>query len=425
MTVPDGLVAPSPNAEPGEPALRWSSRAHSIDEVQAELDRIWSAIWDASQQADGQDRRVAARSSVMNLVVVASRGEVGERAAAVVHGLTGRHPSRTIIVTPADPDGPTWLDAQVQAHCILPTEDSPETCAELVYLTAGGESGQHLAGLVAPLLVHDLPVTVWFPNEPRFGARSTRNLLRMADRILVDGSTWSGAGLEQLAELARLPGAFDCEVGDFALLRQARWREAIASSFDLPRLAPFLGSIRRMTVAYAARRGTPGATNVVKPIYHLGWLASRLEMTVVEPLRQGDEPWSAFHGLLRSGHRRVEVGLRPIESDLVGGTTIEVQLLAERGHDELIAVVTGQAEGVTVATSVNGKPMPDRHYLAPRRREADLLAETLEDSAAHPITAEALAMATALIGKPLPGHPQHGGIHADTIPRADDATEAA
>jgi glucose-6-phosphate dehydrogenase assembly protein OpcA len=425
MPAAEGLVAPSPTTEPGQPALRWSSRAHSIDEVQAELDHIWSAIWDASQQTDSPDRRIAARTSVMNLVVIAGRGEVGERAAAVVHGLTGRHPSRTIIITPADPDGPSWLDAQVQAHCVLPTEDSPETCAELVYLTAGGESGQHLAGLVAPLLVHDLPVTVWWASEPRFSARSTRSLLQMADRVLVDGSSWSPDGLEQLGQLARLPGDFDCQVADFALLRQARWREAIASSFDLPRLAPFLGSIRQMSVDYAARRGTRGATNVVKPVYHLAWLAARLGMAVVEPLRQSDEPWSSYHGLLRSERRRVEIALRPIESDLSGGTTIEVEILAERGHESLRAVVTGQADGVTVATSVNEQPLPDRHYLAPRRREADLLAETIEDAASHPITAEALAMATALIGKPLPGHPQHGGIHADVIPQRGAAAEAA
>ena len=66
----------------------------------------------------------------MNLVVVARRPEIGERCAAIVEGLTGRHPSRTLIVSPADPDGPSWLDAQIQAHCVLPRETAPETCSE-------------------------------------------------------------------------------------------------------------------------------------------------------------------------------------------------------------------------------------------------------------------------------------------------------
>ena len=402
---PDGGLVTPPETKLGEPMLRWSSRTHSIAGVEAELERIWEAIWAASDRDGSQDRRVAARSSVMNLVVVAGRGETGERAAAVIHGLTGRHPSRTIIVTPADADGPSWLDAHVQAHCVLPTADSPETCAELVYLTVGGEAGQHLAGLVAPLLVHDLPVTVWWPGEPRLESRTARDLLAMADRVIVDGAGWGGDGLGRLAELARLPAAFSVQVADFAMLRQSRWREAIASSFDLPRLLPFLGGIRRMSVGYAARRGTPGATNVVKPLYHLAWLASRLGMMVEAPLAQGQDAWSSYRGRLRAGRRHVEAELRPMESDTAGGTTLEVAILAEHGSERLTTVVTGQADGVTVATSVDDRPMPDRHYLAPRRVEADLLAETIEDSESHAISAEAMAMASALVGHPLPDHP--------------------
>jgi len=376
--------------------LRWSSRASSIEGVQAELARIWASVSLAMPGEDGEERRVAARSSVMNLVVVAGRGEIGERAAAVIHGLAGRHPSRTIIVTPADPDGPSWIDAQVQAHCVLPSHESPETCAELVYLTCGGEAGQHLAGLVAPLLVHDLPVTVWWPDEPRLESSGARELLHMADRLLVDGSGWPGDGLDRLAMLASLPGRFDLDVADFALVRQSRWREAIASSFDLPRLRPFLGWIRSMSVGYAAHDGAPRATNVVKPIYHLAWLASRLGMTVVEPLAAGREPWSGYAGELRAGRRRIAAGLRPIASTAPGGTTLEVALTARRRREVLEVRVTAQAEGVTVDTIVDGERMPDRHYLAARRREGDLLAETIEDAGAHPLAAEALAMAAGL-----------------------------
>jgi len=405
-----GVVVPK-DPTPGIPMLRWSSRAHSIAACQVELDRIWRSIslttpgvpsGDDSSPV-GEERRVAARSSVMNLVVVAARGETGERAAAVIHGLTGRHPSRTIIVSPADPDGPAWIDAQVQAHCVLPTPDSPETCAELIYLTAGGESGGHLAGIVAPLLVHDLPCTVWWPSEPRLQTHATKDLLRMADRVLVDGSGWSGDGLDRLAHLAALPAEYNVEIADFALLRQSRWREAIASSFDLPRLMPFLGSIREITVRYAAHDGTPRTTNVVKPIYHLAWLASRLGMVVVEPMAAVDEAWSGYHGILRSGRRHVAISLEPIESDNVAGSTLEVEIGAQRGGHMLIARVTGQADGVTVATTVDGDQLPDRHYLVPRRREGELLAETIEDAGAHPITAEALAMAAALVGRPAPG----------------------
>jgi glucose-6-phosphate dehydrogenase assembly protein OpcA len=381
----------------GQPMLRWQSRAKSIDGVAAELGRIWSSISLTAEGPGGDERRVAARSSVMNLVVIAGRGEIGERVAATVDGLTGRHPSRTLIVTPADPDGPAWLDAQVQAHCVLPSETAPETCSEMVYLTLGGESGQHLSGIVAPLLIHDLPVTVWWPGEPHFEGRSARELLPMADRVLVDGSGWSGDGLKGLTAMAELPGRFDVEVADFAMLRQARWREAIASTFDRPALLPYLAHLDRIEVRYAASDGTPGVANVVRPLYHVAWLASRLEMTVVEPMRAGAEAWSGYDGLLRRGRRRVPVLLRPEESAAPRGTTLAVVLHAKRTGSQLSVEVTAYADGVLVRASRDRKAMPERRFLSPRMREAELLAETIETPGRDPIGAAVLDMAARLV----------------------------
>ena len=381
----------------GQPVLRWQSRAKSLDGITAELGRIWSSIALTAEGPDGEERRVAARTSVMNLVVIAGRGEVGERVASIVEGLTGRHPSRTLIVTPADPDGPAWLDAQVQAHCVLPSDAAPETCSELVYLTCGGESGQHLSGLVAPLLIHDLPVTVWWPGEPHFESPSARKLLPMADRVLVDGSGWTGDGMAGIAAMAKLPARHDIEIADFAMLRQARWREAIASTFDRPALLPFLGHLDRIEVHYAARDGAPGTANVVRPMYHVAWLASRLDMAVEEPFRPGTAPWSGYTGLLRHGRRRVQVALRPMESEAPRGTTLIVQLHATRSRSQLWVEVTAQADGVVVQASLDGNPMPERRFLAPRKREADLLAETIETAGRDPLAAAVLATAAKLV----------------------------
>jgi glucose-6-phosphate dehydrogenase assembly protein OpcA len=389
-------VSTAPGAV-GQPVLRWQSRAKTLDGITAELGRIWSSIALTAEGPDGEERRVAARTSVMNLVVIAGRGEVGERVAAIVEGLTGRHPSRTLIVTPADPDGPAWLDAQVQAHCVLPSDTAPETCSELVYLTCGGESGQHLSGLVAPLLIHDLPVTVWWPGEPHFESRSAGELLPMADRVLVDGSGWAGDGLPGLAAMAHLPARFDLEIADFAMLRQARWREAIASTFDRPALLPFLAHLDRIEVHYAASDGTPGAANVVRPLYHVAWLASRLGMAVEEPFRAGSAPWSGYQALLRHGRRKVPAALHPMESEAPRGTTLIVQLHATRSGAQLWVEVTAQADGVMVQASLDGDPMPERRFLAPRKREADLLAETIETAGRDPLAAAVLATAARLV----------------------------
>jgi len=398
--------------------MRWSSTAHTIDEIEQELARIWAQpnlMIDPSE--DGGGRHIAARTSGMNLVVIARQPEDGAKAAETISKLTGRHPSRTVVVLAADPDGPPWLDARIQAHCVLPRADAPETCTELIFLTAGGETGRHLSALVAPLLIHDLPVTVWWPGEPPLGAVPTQTLLESTDRLVVDASIWSGDGLARLRQLASLYDRFPrLSIRDFALVRQSRWREAIASVFDMPEYTPFLGSIRRMAVGYATRdeTGAPGSTNVVKPLYHVAWLGSRLGMHPVAPLapaeargrtapvrlRPGERPpmHRGLAGRMRSGSGDVSVVIRPVASPMPPGTTLRVEILAERRGSELRADVTAEAENVHVHTWLDGVQYMDRTFKAPRRNDVDLLGEALEVGGREPVAVETLRMAAELAG---------------------------
>jgi len=358
---------------------------------------------------------------VMNLVVIARTGELAERSAATIQALTGRHPSRTIVVQSADADGPSWIDARVEAHCILPREDAAETCAETIHLTAGGEAGRHLSAIVTPLIIHDLPVTVWWPGEPPFGALAARELLASADRLVVDGSTWSGDGLARLGQMADLLESSRLAISDFALVRQYRWREAIASIFDDPDFLPYLRSLRRIAVTYATHdeTGASGSTNLVKPIYHVAWLASRLGLHVVKPLtavevkgvsgsttgaRSRSAPGTrsvvgrGAAATLSGGRSEIGVVIKPVVSTMPAGTTLRVELRADRRGSELRADVTAEVDTVHVRVWQDGVEALDRRFLAARRADVDLLAEAIEAASRDHVTVGILQAAAALIG---------------------------
>jgi hypothetical protein len=150
-------------------------------------------------------------------------------------------------------------------------------------------------------------------------------------------------------------------------------------------------------VHYAARTGAPNEANVVRPLYHAAWLAARLGMTCESPIVAGAEPWSGYDGMLRHGRRRVPIHLQPVESTAPSGTTLVVELHATRGRSQLWVEVTAYADGVVVQASLDGEPMPERRFLAPRKREADLLAETIETAGRDHISTEVLAMAARLV----------------------------
>ncbi len=410
----DAVVPFGVAGAPGEPTLRWAGHATSVAGIEQELGRIWSLPQALAARGGAGERLVAARTSVLNLVVVARSPELGEWAASTIAIGTGRHPSRTLIVVPTDPDGPAWLRADVRAYCMVPRPDAPETCAEQVYVTAGGDAGRHVEAIVAPLLVHDLPVTVWWPGDPPFGTAPAEALVGLADRVVVDGSRWTGDGLDRLRALAALARP-SLPISDFALMRQARWREAVAAIFDHDAFLPYLRSLRRVAVTYATHGGphAEAATNLVKPIYHVAWLASRLELQVTKPLARAGratgggrarplpgaapEPGRGLRALLASDRGPdVEVVVHPVVSGMPGGTTLRVELLAERRGSELRAEVTAEADTVHVRVWQDGVEALGRVFHAARRTDADLLAEAIEAGGRDLVAEGTLAMADRL-----------------------------
>jgi hypothetical protein len=241
-------------------------------------------------------------------------------------------------------------------------------------------------------------------------------LVATADRLVVDGAHWSGDGLDRLVALAGLARP-SLPISDFALMRQSRWREAVAAIFDRAELLPYLGALRRIAVTYATHGG-PGsemATNLVKPIYHVAWLASRLDLRVARPLARVDpragarrarptagsppDPGRGLRATLaRERGAGVEVVVRPVVADAPGGTTLRVELLAERRGSELRAEVTAEADSVHVRAWQDGVESLERTFHAARRTDADLLTEAIEAGGRDTVAEATLAMAARLAG---------------------------
>ncbi len=335
---------------------------------------------------------------MLNLVVVAGDQGSAEKCAATILGAASRHASRSLILSAVDPEGPAGLEARIDALAMSPAGGRAETGAETVHVVVRGETGLHLASIIVPLLVHDLPVALWWPNDPPLGSHRADRLLPIADRLIVDGSAWTGNGLDLLGLLAVAAEQHQLVVADWALLRQARWREAIASVYDLPDLRPHLGAVRRIEVEYAAAEpGDPaGKTNVVRPLYHVAWLASRLGMTVAEPVnRESDGRRTAT---LRQKDHAVEVVLRPVVSDLGAGSTVRVKIVSRLRGAELVGEVAAGDRSVEVMVWDNGRERVRRVYVAPRLTDVDLLGRAVEEGAADPVAVHALAMAGRLLG---------------------------
>ena len=359
---------------------RWHVRARSISECVAQLGQVWTMASEKNEHDDPSGAmRVRMRTSVLTLVVVAPRPEIAERALAAINALHQRHPSRAIVVSPADPDGPSTLDAHIYAECQVSDRSDAEMCTEQILIKTGGELSQHLSRVVTPLLIHDLPVVLWWPDDPAFGLRHFADVVGTADRLLVDSGSFNEDGGKRLAGLATVVSE-GVSVTDIGWLRLTLWRELLAGLFDHPLLTRELEHIRSVRIDFARPTST---VRVSKAAFYLGWLASRLSWEVARPLAHGRGDEDMLRGAFRVGRREIAVELRPVRATLDGsqraaGSLVRVDIEATRAKSTVRARITRQADHLLATADWNGAQVSRRAGRLEPFDETPFIAEALE-----------------------------------------------
>ena len=346
----------------------WVERGTTVGAIAAHLAQLWTSPLSGGDSTVTEKGMAHARASVLNLIVMVPDEASANRVVETMIGLGARHPSRAIVLA-ADPKaaGPT-LNASITAHCNPGPEGAEPICFEVVVLSVHGEAADHLAGIVAPLLIHDLPTHIWWPGDPPFADPIFDQLVEMGDRVLVDSDEFSDLlhGLRRLTTLRRRSG-----VGDLAWQRLAWWQELTAEFFDAPRFRRYLPNLNRLTIRYAippthkprrARKArgvlhTPSnvSSPLAGPMLYAGWIASRIEWrryATTLPLKDGN-----LRLKLEGRHEMVDLQVEAVETDaLPPGELVAVRLRAfgemgaaefiiERSTDE--AVVASNADGMT------------------------------------------------------------------------------
>jgi glucose-6-phosphate dehydrogenase assembly protein OpcA len=382
-------------------ALRWKSTATSVAEADALLARLWSSTesrqqitGDLIKDADGKTP-IAVRTGVMNLVVVAPGAERAVGAASALSSLP-RNPSRTLFIVPRDPEGPPTFRARLEIFCaVTPRGDGTSACTELLWIDASGEAGRHLSSMVPQLSLHDLPTLLWWDHTIDPSSQDLKELLRGVDRALFNGSDQRGAGINVVSDLVKVAASTGTALSDFSLIRQARWRDAVASAFDEPEIAPYLHSLTEIRATYSAGANSSAPVNIVKPTYHLAWLTSRLGASVVTPLNNKSGSWS---GMISDGGQRIALMLEPIADAGHSGTTLALHLKGERRGSTLELTVRADGSTTQVQATINGTLVKERAFRAKRATDAELLSNALELGEVDPLSPSILRTFVQLVG---------------------------
>lgn len=249
--------------------LTWEGKSVQPGDIERELNRLWEQT-----TATAQDKSARVRSSVLNLVVYTSSDAAAEKLFETVGRLSGRHPSRAIILSAEPHHEQSSLDTSINSYCFEDPGSGAQVCCEQVLVGANGEPANHLRSIVTPLLLPDLPMYLWWMGRPDYDAETFTDLIRFTDKLIIDSNSFapSGEALRRALQLQRERNRV-CAVQDINWIRLLRWFESIARFFDDPALRPHLAGIQRLRVEYAAGRDNASPAQAA---LLAGWLFSRL-----------------------------------------------------------------------------------------------------------------------------------------------------
>ena len=249
--------------------------AINVDAIERELTALWQ------QASQDEEHGGITRASMFNLLVYVSSRTEASKLDEMLTDITAARPCRAILIV-ADGDTPEeTLTAEVTSRCTLPSASSKQVCCEQVTITAGGAQVDEVPSAIAPLLISDLPVYLWWHAVPKLADKSMfRRLVDLSDRVVIDSAHFR----DPEADLARMAAVLTetprwTALSDLNWARLTAWRALLAGFYDIADYRPLLNRLKRVTVKYAPE-ATDSAVIPARALLLGGWLASRLGWSV-------------------------------------------------------------------------------------------------------------------------------------------------
>jgi glucose-6-phosphate dehydrogenase assembly protein OpcA len=360
-----------------------------IEKIEADL----AALWTETGTIPGTDEPSSVtRACTQNLLVYTTNNQNSSTLDDILDEVTGQHPGRTLILVADRESQGATLEAYVSTRCRLLDATTRQICGEQVTIDAGGSAVNTVASAIAPLLVPDVPVFLWWNDAPRYEDGLFGQLVSMSDRVVIDSASFERP-YHDLLGLAQLIRGQACQarISDLNWGRLTSWRALMASFWDIPDYRPHLDKIDRVDVEYA--QPPANATEIAPKALLVGaWFASRLGWTL-DHSSSGETTGVSF--VFRSGSGTVEVRMQGVVESADWGMLDSVTLA---GPTDAQFVVTTSSDKTKLETSAIAGTQHISRVLAYREKsQGQCLARELSILGCDPVYEAAVEFAVQMI----------------------------
>jgi glucose-6-phosphate dehydrogenase assembly protein OpcA len=363
----------------------------------AKLEKELSAMWAEMSVPEGEGRAAGVvRACVLNLVAYEASPEERREVDELLGEVVERHPCRAIVLAADREATEARLEAFISTCCQLSSRGAKRICGEQVTIEAAGTAVETASTAVAPLLVPDVPVFLWWKDIPHYDDKLFSRLAGMADRVVIDSASFDHPHKDVL-RLARLVKDGELRLSDLNWGRLTSWRALVASFWDVPDYRASLSQIERVVVEYdppdhAHEQIAP------KALLALGWIAACLGWEV-----ESGGGSSFANGRaefrLRDGGREIEAVLAATD-DVAGrdGWITSLTISTATGDEFYVELLLEERKLKTGARRGGDGHAVERVLAYESRTEGQRLSAELDILTKDEVYEKAVAAAALLLG---------------------------
>lgn len=317
-----------------------------------QLERDIKALWNKAGQTTNIDGAVS-RACFSNLIIYTEDPGAEPEITETIKEFVAKHPCRTILILSEPSHSESRLDVSVFTHASSPTGTRRVTLSDQVTLRATGRGARELASAVQPLLVPDLPISLWWRGVFLTQKELLEQMLGFVDRFIYDGVSWNNlhSTVPQVAlcfEKYQESVAFT----NFNWSRLRPWREYAADFFDSGVFEKEIWELTHARVEYMSIPGQEEGQRF-RALLFVSWLAVQLQW---EPVGgAGDSKVSGLSFKNRKGDPiAAELALVPQtspRSQSIQKIVLEIQkpnefqrFMIERDYEEKLMILSHESD---------------------------------------------------------------------------------
>nr|BBH94997.1 hypothetical protein KTA_31960 [Thermogemmatispora argillosa] len=385
---------------PGTRSL-WAGKAIPWEHLEEEVALLWKMA--ADNMRIGQNMSV--RTSVLNLVICTPSAARARYVSNLLRDLLSTHIARVVIlILEDDRAAPASIATWVTLRSFPVISDLTRHHFEQITALLSGPVVEHSAALLQKLVRPDLPIYLWWLDEPPASGDPLGSLAAISQRLIVDSASFQTPG-PTLRLLASLLEAYpNCAISDLNWGRLTPLRQLVAQFFDGLEYRPYFEGIQRIEIEHAVLNAPADALETAvtaaalqqqrlqEPARALlmgGWLKERLTWRRVAcsascPGSGGSLPPGAYHWCLENGAGQpTRIDIRPRAEGEVPPGTICLLRLSSRLEDQQalfsISRLPGDSEHVLTSIELEQEQPRQRTLnLNEQRQESQLLVDELE-----------------------------------------------